>query len=37
MEAPKPINFSYIRKDITSEQGHKCSFKFLLMIINLNS
>ena len=27
MEAPKPINFSYIRKDITSEQGHNCSLQ----------
>ena len=24
MEAPKPINFSLIKKEVTSEQGNKC-------------
>ena len=27
MEAPKPINFSLIKKEITSEQGNKCSLQ----------
>ena len=27
MEAPKPINFSLIKKEVTSEQGHKCTLQ----------
>ena len=27
MEAPKPVNFSFIKKELTSEQGHKCSLQ----------
>lgn len=27
MEAPKPINFSLIKKEVTSEQGNKCSLQ----------
>ena len=25
--APKPINFSFLKKELTSEQGHKCSLE----------
>ena len=27
MEAPKPINFSLIKKEVTSEQGNKCTLQ----------
>ena len=27
MEAPKPINFTLIKKEVTSEQGHKCTLQ----------
>ena len=28
MEAPKPINFTLIKKEVTSEQGNKCTLQF---------